>query len=203
MSAEGTRKTIMEAAYAQFRRKGYYRVSVDEIAAAAKVTKRTLYYHFESKDGLLEAVLKSQHETVFRQFQDFGLRPGAEPAQVVATIFAELAAWSAKPGWAGSGFTRLAMELADLPGHPARKVARHHKAVLEGHLAQTLADGGAAAPRDLARSIWLLLEGAMVLTLIHGGRSYVDAAACAARELVGKGQWPVKSRAKERSGRRT
>jgi AcrR family transcriptional regulator len=61
-SAAVTRKRILDAAYGEFRRKGYARVGVDEIAAAAKVTKRTLYYHFDSKDALLAAVLERQHE---------------------------------------------------------------------------------------------------------------------------------------------
>ena len=36
-------------------------MSVDAMAEAAGVTKRTLYYHFESKDALVAAVLDHQH----------------------------------------------------------------------------------------------------------------------------------------------
>lgn len=186
MPSQDTRKSIMDAAYAQFRRRGYYRVSVDEIAAAAKVTKRTLYYHFKSKDELLEAVLTSEHEAAYAQFQDFGLRPMANASQVVETVFAELGTWSSKPGWRGSGFTRLAMELADLPGHPARKVARRHKASMEQQLGEALVQHGVADAATLAREIWLLLEGAMSLALIHGDRSYIEAAAQAARGIVAR-----------------
>jgi hypothetical protein len=35
------------------------------------------------------------------------------------------------------GFTRLVIELADLPGHPARLIARRHKAMLETQLADS------------------------------------------------------------------
>jgi hypothetical protein len=36
-----------------------------------------------------------------------------------------LSGWaSSTPRWSGSGFTRLVVELADLPGHPARAIAR-------------------------------------------------------------------------------
>jgi AcrR family transcriptional regulator len=183
-SSDRTRRSIMDAAYVQFRRKGYYRVSVDEIAAAAKITKRTLYYHFESKDELLAAVLQSQHEAAYRQFQDFGLRPGTDPVQIIDAIFAELSVWSARPGWTGPGFTRLAMELADLPGHPARKVARHHKASMERQLADVLSQQGVEDAETRAREIWVLLEGAMSLTLIHNHTAYIESAASAARELV-------------------
>ena len=56
---------ILQAAYRLFRQRGFTRVNVDEIAAAADVTKRTLYSHFESKDALLAEVLRAQHEQAF------------------------------------------------------------------------------------------------------------------------------------------
>jgi hypothetical protein len=77
------------------------------------------------------------------------------------------------------------MELADLPGHPARATARAHKAAVEEWLSDRLADGGLAAPRDTARHLVLLIEGALALVLIHGDVAYMHAAADAARLLVG------------------
>jgi hypothetical protein len=74
--------------------------------------------------------------------------------------------------WAGSGFTRLVIELADLRGHPARLIARRHKAMLEAHFSKVLAKADVAAPRERAREIWLLSEGAISLTLVHGDRRY-------------------------------
>ena len=58
-SSAPTRQAILDAAYGLFRRKGFVRVSMDEIAASAAVTKRTLYYHFTSKDLLLAASARS------------------------------------------------------------------------------------------------------------------------------------------------
>jgi AcrR family transcriptional regulator len=93
---------------------------MDEIAAATKLTKRTLYYHFESKDQLLAAVLEAQHHLALAAFRTFGDRLSGSPEAIIDGLFHELAVWSDKPRWAGSGFTRLVIELADLPGHPAR-----------------------------------------------------------------------------------
>ena len=112
------------------------RVTVDEIAAAAKITKRTLYSHFKSKDALLTEVLEAQHELAFSAFQTIGEKLSGTPEAIIDTFFNELDIWSSKPRWTGSGFSRLVVELADLPGHPARKVAKRHKAILEGHLAE-------------------------------------------------------------------
>ncbi|NOJ41319.1 TetR/AcrR family transcriptional regulator [Bradyrhizobium australiense] len=183
-SAEATRQRILDAAYVLFRRRGYSRVSMDEIASAAAITKRTLYNHFESKDQLLAAVLKAQHALALAAFKTFGDALSGSPEAIVDELFRELAVWADRPRWAGSGFTRLVIELADLPGHPARVIARRHKAVLEAQFADRLRKAGARQPRELAREIWLLSEGAISLILVHGDRKYAAAAAVAAKRLL-------------------
>ncbi|MEA2795817.1 MAG: hypothetical protein QOI87_3197, partial [Bradyrhizobium sp.] len=144
-SSAPTRQAILDAAYGLFRRKGFTRVSMDEIAASAAVTKRTLYYHFASKDVLLAEVLKAQHALALAAFQTFGEGLAGSPETIIDKLFEDLAVWSDQPRWAGSGFTRLVIELADLRGHPARLIARRHKAMLEGHLADLLARSDVAS----------------------------------------------------------
>jgi AcrR family transcriptional regulator len=183
-SAEATRKRILEAAYGLFRRRGFTRANMDEIAAAARLTKRTLYHHFTSKDQLLTEVLASQDELALQAFRTFGDRMSGSPEALVEGMFRELAVWADRPRWAGSGFTRLVVELADLPGHPARLIARRHKARLEACLAELLERAGVKGAKQLARSVWLLSEGAISLILVHGDRGYSSAAADAARILV-------------------
>jgi AcrR family transcriptional regulator len=179
-----TRQRIIDAAYRLFRRKGYTRVSMDEIAAATAVTKRTLYYHFTSKDHLLAAVLEAQHELALAAFRTFGDKLSGSPEEIIDGLFRDLAAWSDTPRWAGSGFTRLVIELADLPGHPARTIARRHKAMLEEQLAELFARAKIDAPRERAREVWLLSEGAISLILVHRDRGYAAAAAQAAKALL-------------------
>jgi AcrR family transcriptional regulator len=182
--AEKTRRHILDCAYELFYRKGFGRVGVDEIAASAGVTKRTLYYHFESKDELLAAVLELHHELALARIRKYQDRYSGDAEDILALLFAELAKWSKKPGWTGAGFTRLAMELADLPGHPARVVARRHKAAVEAWYAELFTTAHVASPLERAREVALLTEGAMALILIHGDRSYADTAARAAKRLV-------------------
>jgi AcrR family transcriptional regulator len=183
-SSGQTRQRVLDAAYRLFRRRGYGRVSMDEIAAATRVTKRTLYYHFESKDRLLAQVLEAQHQLALAAFRTFADRLSGSPEAIVEGLFHQLAVWADRPRWAGSGFTRLVIELADLPGHPARLIARRHKAMLEAHLAELLARSGVERPAELAREIWLLSEGAISLILVHGDRGYSAAAARAAQALL-------------------
>jgi AcrR family transcriptional regulator len=183
-SAAATRAKILTAAYRLIRRRGFARTKMNDIAAGAALTKRTLYQHFDSKDALLAAMLEMQHALSMAAFVGMIDRTEPDSGQLVETLFADLAAWSTAKEWEGSGFTRLAVELADLPGHPARRMARRHKAALERHLSERLDGAGVSEAARVAREILLLLEGTMVMILIHGDRSYAGAAASVARRLL-------------------
>jgi AcrR family transcriptional regulator len=183
--SDQTRQRIIDAAYESFWRSGFTRTSVDSIAARAGVTKRTLYAYFRSKDELLAAVLQRYSELATERLGRIGERMPADRDGIVESFFEQLARWaSVTPRWSGSGFTRLVVELADLPGHPARAIARRAKVTTEAWLAEKLTGARVALPNDRAREIMLLLEGAMALMLIHGDRSYIDAAARAAKRLL-------------------
>ena len=181
-----TRARIYAAAYALFYRKGFQRTSLDEVAAKAGVTKRTLYYHVRSKDDLAGAMLAHQHGFVLAEMARW-MGDAADARTLVDRLFGSVARWAEKAGkgrWIGSGFTRMAMELADLPGHPARLATRRHKSEVQAELARCLASCGVRKPHDLAAQIQILLEGAMALILIHGDARYANVAGAAARQLV-------------------
>ena len=71
-----SRIAILASARQLFIQKGY-EINLEEVAAHAGVTKRTLYNHFTNKRTLLSAVLDGEHAT-YRQpppaFEDGGLR---------------------------------------------------------------------------------------------------------------------------------
>jgi AcrR family transcriptional regulator len=185
-SAAATRRRIVDAAYELFYRKGFARVSVDAIAAHAGVTKRTLYAHFDSKDRLLAEVMELQHGLALARIRGWTTRLGGSADALLTKLFADLATWAARPRWSGGGFTRLVMELADLPGHPARTIARRHKAAVESWLASELSRRRIRNAPLRARQVVTLLEGCQALMLIHGDKRYAEAAAQAAVRLVSR-----------------
>lgn len=186
-----TREHILDTAYQLFYEHGFVRASLDAIAARANVTKRTLYYHFESKDRLLAEVLEHQSGMALRRIAEWAGRLEGDATGFVERYFAEIAAWSSRKRWEGPGYTRLVMELADLPGHPARAVASRHKAAVESHLAVEFARRGEPQRAgELARILAVLAEGAMALTLVHGGTGYIEAAAQAMRLVLSAGPSP-------------
>ncbi len=56
---EQTKVTILAAAQAEFLEKGFERAKMEDIAARAGVTKVMLYYHFNTKQNILNEIFKS------------------------------------------------------------------------------------------------------------------------------------------------
>lgn len=57
MKTEERKKELVKKAYELFISKGYENTSVDDIIASAGIAKGTYYYHFESKEQMLEEVV--------------------------------------------------------------------------------------------------------------------------------------------------
>jgi len=181
-----TKDRILQSAYSLFYREGFARVSVDAIAARAKVTKRTVYYHFQSKDKIVAAALEGQHEYLVQQYQQWLGSGTANPEDMVDSLFGELKKWADGTHWLGSGYSRIAAELVDMPGHPARHAAHSHKANIENWLSDRFTSTDLANPSEIAQQIMILIEGGMSLSLIHGDTGYIETARNAAASLLSK-----------------
>jgi len=62
-----TRRAILSAAYHCFRDSGYHDAAVDEIVAAANVSKGTFYYHFKSKQAVFIAILEEWGKQIIEE----------------------------------------------------------------------------------------------------------------------------------------
>lgn len=179
-----TRERIIAAANKLFYRDGIKGVSMDAVAARAGVTKRTLYYHFTSKDDLVAAYLEGRDQPNLMLFKRwFDEADGGLPDRVQA-IFVHLAASARHPKWRGCGFLRTSAELANMPGHPAIRIGAAHKKKFEAWLCQTFAAAGIVTAPQLARQILLLLDGSFAVVLLHRDASYIETAGEAAHTLL-------------------
>ncbi|WVT75394.1 helix-turn-helix domain-containing protein [Sinorhizobium chiapasense] len=181
---KSTRDVIVAAAAKLFYAEGIRAVSVDAVAEAAGVTKRTLYYHFESKDDLIAAYLEGRDQPNLKLFQKWFAEAEGELAAKIDAIFVNLARAARHPKWKGCGFLRTSAELANMPGHPAIRIGAAHKKKFEAWMAETLADAGASEPALLAKQILLLLDGSFAVVLLHRDAGYMEAAGKAAAALV-------------------
>jgi AcrR family transcriptional regulator len=179
-----TRDRIIAAAAKLFYSEGIRRVSVDAVAEKAGVTKRTLYYHFDSKDELIAAYLNARDQPNLALFARWFQEADGSLATKVENIFKNLAQSARHPKWKGCGFLRTAAELAAMPGHPAMKVGARHKTGVETWLARVISSDGIKHPDELARQIVILMDGAFSTTLVHRNASYTEAAGRAAASLI-------------------
>ena len=178
-----TRKRIVDAATKLFYAEGISRVSVDAVAEKAGLTKRTLYYHFKSKDDLIAAYLDGRDQPNVRQMGGWFEAAEGNVESKVEAIFTNLARVATHPKWKGCGFLRTAAELAT-PGHPAVKAGSRHKKNFETWLADILARDDVRDAGRVARQIVILLDGAATVMLIHRDVAYVEAAGETAALLI-------------------
>ncbi len=179
-----TRKSIIDAAGRLFYGEGIRAVSVDSVAEAAGVTKKTLYYHFASKDDLIEAYLDSRDQPTLDLFRRWYDETEGTVADKVRGMFERFAEVSGSTRWKGCGFLRTTAELAAFPGHPAIAAGARHKKRFEAWLAAILEEAQVAQPAAIARQVVVLLDGAATVMLIHRDADYVLSAAELAAGLV-------------------
>ncbi len=183
-TAPNTRERIVSAASRLFYAEGIRAVGVDAVAEAAGVTKRTLYYHFKSKDDLIAAYLEGRDQPNLKLFQKWFSETEGDVASKVEGIFVNLARAARHPKWKGCGFLRTSAELASMPGHPAIRIGAAHKKKFEDWLRQACEAEGIVAPEALARQVLLLLDGSFAVVLLHRDPSYMETAGAAAASLV-------------------
>ena len=64
------RKAIIDAAVICFEKKGVNSTTIDEIAKAASITRRTVYHYFKSKNDILEAAVEQHACDSINQMMD-------------------------------------------------------------------------------------------------------------------------------------
>lgn len=179
-----TRERIIAAAAKLFYAEGIRATSVDAVAEKAGVTKKTLYYHFQTKDELITAYLASRDQPTLAYYERWFAEIKGSTADKVRGLFRSFAKSADTPNWRGCGFLRTIAELASTPGHPAIKAGAAHKKRFETWMADALARGGVRDAETIARQIVILLDGAATIMLIHRDAAYVETAGEVAAALV-------------------
>ncbi|GII57194.1 TetR family transcriptional regulator [Planotetraspora thailandica] len=87
--SQATTAELVEAAAKSFGRDGYAAVSIDEVAAAAGVTKGAVYHHFAGKTALFAAVFTRAQEQLAERLvaEASGARDGWEAVRLGAHAF--------------------------------------------------------------------------------------------------------------------
>ena len=100
-----TRDRILTAANTLFYNEGIRATSVDAIAEKAGITKKTLYYHFPSKDNLVASYLESRDQPNLEIFAQWFDDCDGTVVDKVAAIFTGVGKGARHPKWKGCGFS--------------------------------------------------------------------------------------------------
>jgi AcrR family transcriptional regulator len=154
-------RRVLDAAADLFYREGIHAVGVEAVAAAAGVTKKTLYDRFGSKDRLVAAYLRGRDARWRAWLTEDVAAHAHNPRGRLLRTFDALGEWMRRVGPRGCAFVNALAELPD-PDHPARSVIADQKRWLLEYLTELAADTDAEQPAALAEQLLLLHEGATV-----------------------------------------
>lgn len=155
---------MLAAADRLFYEQGIRAVGVDAIADAAGVTKRTLYYHFSTKEALVAAFLDTR-DGLTRLALERTAGEHALPGDRILAIFDHFEQWFATPAYRGCPFNNA---VAAQAGDEAAMIVRRHKAAFAGWLADQAQLGGAHAPKQVGAELLVLVDGALNGGMVFG-----------------------------------
>jgi AcrR family transcriptional regulator len=176
------RGNVLAAAERLFYEQGVRAVGVDAIADAAGVTKRTLYYHFPTKEALVAAYLEAR-DAATRLAIERSTGVHTLPGDRILAVFEHLERWFAGPEYHGCPFNNAVAEHA---GTEAAAIARRHKAAIVGWLSEQAQLGGAKAPQELGAQLLLLVDGALNGAAVFGSAEPARTARSLASALLVK-----------------
>lgn len=168
----GTREQIIDTANRLFYERGYESTSFASIAEAVGISRGNFYYHFRTKDEILEAVIQARLENT-REMLACWHESAATPleqirrfVQIVITNREDIENYGCPVG-------TLTNELAKL-GHPARAQAVGIFEVFRTWLREQFeALGRPAEADDLALHVLMFSQGIATLSNAFGDRDYV------------------------------
>ena len=170
------RSKLLDAALSVIRTKGYSAASVDELCAAAGVTKGAFFHYFKSKDELGVAAADHWSELTGALFADAPYHDHADPLD---RVLAYVAFRKALLQGRVADFTCLVGTMVQEIYETAPAIREACERCIKGHAATLEADIEAAmrernmapewTPRSLALHTQAVIQGAFILAKATGG----------------------------------
>lgn len=189
------RSSLLAAADRLFYEHGIGSVGVDAVAAAAGVTKRTLYYHFPSKEALVAAYLEARDGATRLAIESTVSEHGARPGDRILAVFDHLERWFATPSYRGCPFNNAA---AEQPGTEAAAIAARHKAAVASWLSDQAQLGGARRPKEVGAQLMVLVDGALNGAQVSRSPEPARSARAVAELLLAQAGIPISKRGSKR-----
>ncbi|MBM3605854.1 MAG: TetR/AcrR family transcriptional regulator [Alphaproteobacteria bacterium] len=146
------RHDMIVGAMSTFEAQGFRGTGVDAVLAPSGASTRTLYKHFGSRDGLVQAVLEQRH-------RDFMEQLGTARSDPVGELFSALERWLATHGSYGCMLLRARSEYAGA-NEAIVALVRRQKDDFNRKIACRIRAAIGRDDPELATQVWLLFEGA-------------------------------------------
>ncbi len=157
-----TRDHIVDAADQLFYRQGYEHTSFSDIADAVRITRGNFYYHFKSKDEILQAVIEARLANTRKMLEQWETE-GQQPADRIRSFIHMLIANRSHIKRYGCPVGTLCTELAKL-NHAAQAEANMLFTLFRAWLRRQFTLLGRKAEAD-ALAMHLLVRSQGVATL--------------------------------------
>lgn len=173
MKSKDTRADIIDCADDLFYRQGFEATSFADIAAAVGISRGNFYYHFKTKDDLLEAVIARRVANTTAMLQDWETA-GEDPAERIRSFIQILIRNRDKIEQFGCPVGSLSTELAKLK-HGAQDEAARIFTLFRVWLRRQFERLGRAVDADaLAMHLLVRSQGVATLSAAYRDAAFVD-----------------------------
>lgn len=177
------RQQLVDTAIGLFAAHGFHAVGIDRIAGEAKVTKKTMYHHFRSKEELILAALR-QYDGLFRNhFMKAVDKEGDTAYERLLAIFDVAHAWFSDNKFYGCMFINAIGEYPE-PNTAIREVCKEFKRLMFSYIESLAVEAKVPEAHTVAASVAILLEGSIVTAQVSGTPGVADTAKLAAQVLI-------------------
>ncbi|MEM7282472.1 MAG: TetR/AcrR family transcriptional regulator [Pseudomonadota bacterium] len=177
------RQELVNTAVELFSAHGFHATGIDRIAEVAKVSKKTMYHHFRSKEELILAALR-EHDGRFRNdFMRAVRKSGDTPEQRLLGVFDVAHAWFSDNKFYGCMFINAIGEYSE-PNTAIRKVCKEFKRLMLSYMEELAEAAGIPNPKEVAATLALLLEGSIVTAQVSQAPDAAKTAKTAAGVII-------------------
>lgn len=158
-------------------------VGTDAILKKADVARASLYQHFQSKDGLVAAVLENSTQDDLEKYKQVLERGGDDPKARVLAVFDWLETVVAKPSFRGCRYIAAETGLTDAR-HPGHSIIHEYAIRLQELFAAELRSLHHPAPEFGALQLVTLIHGILSASLLGDPNDVVAAARLLAESVL-------------------
>jgi AcrR family transcriptional regulator len=177
------RDEMIKYAYALFYKNGFHATGVDTILEGTGISKRTLYKHFTSKEGLIVATIDYYHQTRYKVIADYLEKsPAKSPVEKALSIF-DFLSELVDSGWLEGCFAMNAKTEYANKAKEIEAASEAYGTVLQQLIALYLKEGNITNSESVVMQIFMLFEGAIIRSKAAGNSEPVKLAKAAAKLL--------------------